>query len=106
MNASGLCAVPIMELGISSIRQWPIPVTQRPDNGPVSYCGVALSRWFGKAKSEASADTPSAGHSLNSEFHESHRQRAQRGKVICHNRQGLIWTQAVPVSEPYRRTRA
>jgi hypothetical protein len=59
MTASGLCAGPIMERGILSIRRWPIPATLRRDNGPVSYCAVASSRWFGKVRSEGRYQRPS-----------------------------------------------
>jgi hypothetical protein len=43
MTASGLWAVLLMERGISSIRRWHIPATQRPGNGLVSYCAVDLN---------------------------------------------------------------
>jgi hypothetical protein len=53
MTASGLCAVPIMEPGILSIRRWHIPATRRPDNGPVSYCVVASNGWFARVSEHA-----------------------------------------------------
>ena len=40
---SGLYAAQIMGLGTMSTRQWRIPVTPRPENGPVSYCAAATS---------------------------------------------------------------
>src|SRR5271169_4059594 len=47
-TASGLCAVPIMEGEILSIRRWHISATRRPDNGPISYCLVASNGWFAR----------------------------------------------------------
>src|SRR5712672_1741210 len=47
---SGLYAAQIMGLGTTSTRQWRIPVTPRPEKEPVSYCAVASSRWFARAR--------------------------------------------------------
>jgi hypothetical protein len=48
----GFVRVPIMERGIMSIRRWHIVAMLRPENGPVSYCAIASSGWFARARYE------------------------------------------------------
>jgi hypothetical protein len=54
---SGLCAVQITGLGTTSIRQWRIPDTPRPEREPVSYCAAATSAWFARARSDGQSGT-------------------------------------------------